>query len=82
MPINTYKNFEVAKRNVREVFKRTKCDAVKLESNGKNFKIIKKLVELGYPIMGHIGFTPQNKKFKPQGLKKWKKKVNQRVIGN
>ena len=26
MPINTYKNLEVAKRNVREVFKRTKCD--------------------------------------------------------
>ncbi len=71
MPINTYKNIKVAKKNVREVFKKTKCDAVKLESNGKNFKIIKKLVELGFPIMGHVGFTPQNKKkFKPQGLKK------------
>ncbi len=75
MPINTYKNLEVAKKNVSKVFKRTKCDAVKLESNGKNFKIIKKLVELGYPIMGHVGFTPQNKKkFKPQGLKKIEEK--------
>ena len=44
MPINTYKNFKIAKKNVTEVFKQTKCDAVKLESNGKNFNIIKKLV--------------------------------------
>ena len=71
MPINTYTNFKIAKKNVIEVFKQTKCDAVKLESNGKNFNIIKKLVKLGFPIMGHIGYTPQNKKkFKPQGLKK------------
>ena len=55
MPINTYKNFKIAKKNVIEVFKQTKCDAVKLESNGKNFNIIKKLVKLGFPIMGHIG---------------------------
>ena len=75
MPINTYKNFKIAKKNVIEVFKQTKCDAVKLESNGKNFNIIKKLVKLGFPIMGHIGYTPQNKKkFKPQGLKKGEEK--------
>ena len=71
MPINTYKNFKIAKKNVIEVFKQTKCDAVKLESNGKNFDIIRKLVKLGFPVMGHIGYTPQNKKkFEPQGIKK------------
>ena len=71
MPINTYKSFKIAKKNVTDVFKKTKCDAVKLESDGKNFTIIRKLVNLGFPIMGHIGYTPQNKnKFKPQGLKK------------
>ena len=71
MPINTYKSFNIAKRNVANVFKQTKCDAVKLESDGKNFAIIRRLVNLGFPIMGHIGYTPQNKsKFKPQGLKK------------
>ena len=48
---------------------------MKLESDGKNFNIIKKLVKLGFPIMGHIGYTPQNKKkFKPQGLKKKEEK--------
>ncbi len=69
MPINTYKNLKQAKKNIKEVFKKTQCDAVKLESNGKNFKIIKKLVTSGIPVMGHIGFTPQHKKkFKPQGI--------------
>ena len=70
MPINTYKNFKMAKKNVSKVFNKTKCDAVKLESNGKNFHIISRLVKLGFPVMGHIGFTPQNKnKFTPQGTK-------------
>ena len=48
---------------------------MKLESDGKNFNIIKKLVNLGFPVMGHIGYTPQNKKkFKPQGLKQHEEK--------
>ena len=33
-------SFKIAKKNVIEVFKQTKCDGVKLESNGKNFNII------------------------------------------
>tara|TARA_Y100001970_G_scaffold289738_1_gene421046 strand:- start:327 stop:1100 length:774 start_codon:yes stop_codon:yes gene_type:complete len=71
MPFNTYKNIFVAKKNVKKVFKLTKCDAIKIESNGRNFKIISKLVKLGYPVMGHIGFTPQYKnKFKPEGINK------------
>ena len=48
-----------------------KFDAFKIESNGKNYKIIKNLVKSGIPIMGHIGYTPQFKKnFKVQGRKK------------
>ena len=43
---------------------------MKFENNGKNFDIVKKIVESGMPVMGHIGYTPQyKKKFKPQGLK-------------
>ncbi len=71
MPFGSYKNLKQAKKNVKKVFKKTHCDAVKLESDGKNFSIINNLVKLGFPVMGHIGFTPQyKKKFKPQGLKK------------
>ena len=71
MPINTYRNLKEAKKNIQKVFKKVKCDAVKIESNGKNFTIVKELVKYGMPVMGHIGYTPQiKKKFKPQGLKK------------
>ena len=53
----------------------TKCDAIKLESNNKNFNIINKLVKSKIPVMGHIGFTPQfKKKFKIEGGTKRKAK--------
>ena len=45
MPFNTYRNTKEAKKNVKKVLLKTNCDAIKLESNGKNFKIIKKLVK-------------------------------------
>ena len=70
MPHNTYRTIIEAKKNVKRVFKKTRCDAVKLESNKKNFKIINSLVKSGFPVMGHMGYTPQyKKKFKPEGIK-------------
>ena len=42
--------------------KETGCDAIKIESNKKNYLIIKSLVNKKIPVMGHIGFTPQFKK--------------------
>jgi len=69
MPINSYIDKKIAKKNAMLIFKKTKCDAVKIECNGKNFDILKSIVEIGIPVMGHIGFTPQNyKNFKAQGL--------------
>ena len=68
MPKGSYKNKKIAKKNARLIKKITKCDAVKLESNKKNFEIIKELVDSKIPVMGHIGFTPQFKsKFKVEG---------------
>jgi len=69
MPNNTYRSTKEAKKNAQLILKKTNCDAVKMECNGKNFKIIESVVKLGIPVMGHIGFTPQYyKKFKIQGL--------------
>jgi 3-methyl-2-oxobutanoate hydroxymethyltransferase len=69
MPANSYKNIKQAKKNAKLIFDKTKCDAVKVECNGKNYQIIKSIVDIGIPVMGHIGFTPQYfKKFKVQGL--------------
>ena len=71
MPKDTYSNFKKAEKNVQKIFTRTGCDAIKLESNKKNYKIIKKLVQKKIPVMGHIGYTPQfKKKFKIEGSSK------------
>ena len=71
MPNNTYRNFNQAKKNAKEIIKKVGCDAIKIESNGKNFKIISRLVDIGIPVMGHIGYTPQfKKKFNVSGIKK------------
>jgi 3-methyl-2-oxobutanoate hydroxymethyltransferase len=69
MPINTYRSIKEAKKNAKLLVKKTKCDAIKMECNGKNFKIIESVVKMGIPVMGHIGFTPQYyKKFRVHGL--------------
>lgn len=68
MPKGSYDNVSLAKKNARKIMNKTNCDAVKIENNKKNFKIIKALVKSNIPVMGHIGFTPQHKKkFKIEG---------------
>ena len=68
MPKGTYKNKKIAIKNAKLVLRKTKCDAIKLESNNKNFSIIKELVKSKIPVMGHIGYTPQfKKKFNIEG---------------
>ena len=68
MPKGTYENIQVAKKNAKLIVKKTGCDAVKIESNKKNYNIIKGLVTSNIPVMGHIGYTPQfKKKFQVEG---------------
>ena len=68
MPKDSYKNPSQAKKNAKLIFKKTNCDAVKIESNNKNFKIIREITKAKIPVMGHIGYTPQFKnKFKVEG---------------
>ncbi len=68
MPKGSYQNPNQAKKNAKLILKKTKCDAIKIESNTKNFKIIKEIKKAKIPVMGHIGFTPQfNNSFKVKG---------------
>tara|TARA_A100001015_G_C15010948_1_gene723060 strand:- start:523 stop:1296 length:774 start_codon:yes stop_codon:yes gene_type:complete len=68
MPKGTYENKQIAKKNAKFLMKFSNCDAVKIESNKNNFKIINELVKSKIPVMGHIGYTPQfKKKFKIEG---------------
>ena len=64
-------------RKCKNDYEKTLCDAVKLESNNKNFQIIAELVKSNIPVMGHIGYTPQFKsKFTVEGnTKKQAKKL-------
>ena len=84
MPINSYKNTKQAKKNAKIIINKTRCDAVKVECDGKNYNIIKSIVDIGIPVMGHIGFTPQHfKKFKVQGvLEKEKEKLLEQAARN
>ena len=71
MPKGTYQNPSQAKKNAKLIVKKTKCDAVKIESNNKNSEIIKEIMKANIPVMGHIGYTPQFKKnFKVEGKNK------------
>ena len=68
MPKGTYSNKKIALKNAKKIIKFTKCHAVKLENNKKNYDIIKYLVNSNISVMGHIGYTPQfKKKFKIEG---------------
>ena len=72
MPKGTYeKSADIALKNAKKIFKKTKCDAVKLEGGVSISKVIKKLVKNNIPVMAHIGLMPQ----------KVKKKENFRVKG-
>jgi 3-methyl-2-oxobutanoate hydroxymethyltransferase len=83
MPKGSYGNLKIAKKNAMLILKATKCEALKIESDKKNFKIIEKLVKNKIPVMGHIGFTPQfKKKFKVEGdtLKKANKLLDEALL--
>jgi 3-methyl-2-oxobutanoate hydroxymethyltransferase len=83
MPKGSYNSLKKAEKNAKMILKKTKCDGVKIESDNKNFNIIKYLVKKKIPVMGHIGFTPQfKKKFKVEGdtLPKKKKLINEALL--
>ena len=42
LPINTYKSVKTAIINAKKIIKLSKCDAIKIENNKNNYKIIGK----------------------------------------
>jgi 3-methyl-2-oxobutanoate hydroxymethyltransferase len=49
-----------AVRNCGRVMKETGCDAVKLEGGERIAEVVKHLIKVGIPVMGHLGLTPQS----------------------
>lgn len=61
LPFGSYSTFETAIQNSIKLFQSSKVEALKLEGASEdNCRIIKRLVETGIPIMGHIGLMPQS----------------------
>jgi 3-methyl-2-oxobutanoate hydroxymethyltransferase len=61
MPFLTYQiTPEDALRNCGRVMKETGCQAVKIEGGQPLAATVRRLVDAGIPVMGHIGLTPQS----------------------
>lgn len=72
MPFGSYNQSpEQAIANASRMLMETGCDAIKLEGGAAMAPTIRRLVDAGIPVMGHIGLTPQTASsmggFKVQG---------------
>jgi len=61
MPFLTYQvTPEEAVRNCGRAMQETACHAIKLEGGQPMAPTVRRLVDVGIPVMGHIGLTPQS----------------------
>ncbi len=61
MPFMTYQvSPEQALVNAGRVMQETGCQAVKIEGGSPMAATVQRLVQVGIPVMGHIGLTPQS----------------------
>jgi len=60
MPFMSYQtSLEDAIRNAGRFIKEAGCDCVKLEGGSEMAHVVKAIVDMGIPVCGHIGLTPQ-----------------------
>ncbi len=60
MPFMSYQvSVEEGVRNAMRFLKEGNCDGVKIEGGFEILELVKKLVNYGVPVMGHIGLMPQ-----------------------
>jgi 3-methyl-2-oxobutanoate hydroxymethyltransferase len=61
MPFGTYQvNADEAVKNAIRIMKETHADALKLEGGEEILPSVRKILDAGIPIMGHLGLMPQS----------------------
>ncbi|HTX18977.1 MAG TPA: 3-methyl-2-oxobutanoate hydroxymethyltransferase [Bacteroidota bacterium] len=61
MPFMSFQvNTEEAVRNCGRVLKESGAEAVKMEGGQRIEPLVRQLVDIGIPVMGHLGLTPQS----------------------
>lgn len=60
MPFLTYTTVDQAVQSAGRLMQQAGAHAVKLEGGQAVVPMVRRLVELGIPVMGHLGFTPQS----------------------
>lgn len=61
MPFGTYQvNSTEGVKNAIRIMQQTGCDCVKLEGGEEIIDTVKKILDAGIPVMGHLGLTPQS----------------------
>jgi 3-methyl-2-oxobutanoate hydroxymethyltransferase len=60
LPFLTYATLPDAVAAARQLMQDAGVQAIKLEGGQAVADIVRRLVELGVPVMGHLGFTPQS----------------------
>jgi 3-methyl-2-oxobutanoate hydroxymethyltransferase len=61
LPFMTYQtSIEDAMRNAGRLLQEGNCQAVKLEGGVHMAETVRRLTQIGIPVMGHIGLTPQS----------------------
>lgn len=60
LPFLTYTTVEQAVASAGRIMQEAGAQAVKLEGGAAMVPVVQRLVELGIPVMGHLGFTPQS----------------------
>jgi len=61
LPFLSYQTgLDDAVRNAGRLIKESGVEAVKLEGGGPVVDVVERLVQVGIPVMGHLGYTPQS----------------------
>ncbi len=82
MPFGSYQvSEEDAVRNAIKILKESGCDAVKIEGGEEILPAIKHMIQIGVPVMGHLGLTPQSvNQFGGYGLRAKEEKEAEKLL--